>query len=193
MINRFPKRLWKKWNRFNKLEKLFIIYSIILLLLSLFIPVLKITDLTTNHIKETFSLFNSNFVILDIFLIFTLIFMILRNSSFRFRKLIYILVWFKENEWLVNLGILIVLTMILITIWQLTKFVQIKISGILSLHRWYYVLAWYLIIWYILNLFLSLNFSIKKRKWNLINIIPNTTSQQQNSESKIKEEVLFKV
>ena len=116
MINKFPKKINKKWNRFDKIEKIFIIYLFILTICFLFVPVLKQIDFTTNSIKETYSLFNKNFIILDIFIIIFLTTLLFRNTSFRFRKLIYILIGFKENEGLLNLGILSSLLLILITI-----------------------------------------------------------------------------
>jgi len=190
MINKFPKRLNKKWNRFNKIEKIFIIYVIVLAVSFVFLPVLKTVDVNTLQINQTFSLFNKNLWILDIFIIFNLFLLFLRNISFRFRKLIYVLIWFRENEWLVNLWILINLLIILISIWSTINFLNSGIFSSIKLHWWYYILSILLIIGLIYNLILSLNFSHKRKNANLVNIVRN---KYETTEEKIREEVLFKM
>ncbi len=189
MIQKFPKKINKKWQRFNKLEKLFIIYTVLIPFLMFFLPIIKKVDLNWQKVWST-TIFNKFFFTLDIFIIILITTLILWNTSYRFRKLVYLLVWFKENESLVNFAILFNLTIIMLTIWVLVKLLNNLFIETIKLDFWFYIISIYLVIGLIINLVLSLNFSTKRKKANLVNII--SPQYETSTEEKIKQEVLFK-
>jgi uncharacterized membrane protein len=190
MIKKFPRKVNKKWSRFNRLEKVFIIYSILLPFLMFFLPIIKKVDLLSGKTVARFTIFNQQFWTLDIFVILLLGALILWNTSYRFRKFIYLLVGFRENEGLVNFAILFNLTMILLSIGSTIKLINAYFLQSIKLDYGFYVLSFYLIIGLAFNLILSLNFSTKKKKNHLITI--TSPKDELNIEEKVKQEVLFK-
>jgi len=166
-------KFFRKIQRYDKIEKLTILYIIVLGLLIFFLPLIEV-KLTINGEAKIFNyyLINKNHFLFSLLIIFLFAFLLTWNLSFRFRKFIYYLVGFKENESLINLAILIDYLIILISFNYIIQLINTHLTSKITTKRWYYVLLIYLIIWIILNTILAINLSKRKKSSNFINITP---------------------
>ncbi|UFX83087.1 hypothetical protein [Candidatus Absconditicoccus praedator] len=179
MINKIPNTTLKKWNRFDGIEKGFIIYLLVLIITIFSFPIIEVSPTGTDEVINFF-IFNSytitTFLIISIFLVF----LVLWNTSFRFKKLIHILVGFKENDAILNFGILLLITISYISISDVVNLLRENVSYSIGIGYGYYITGFVLIIGLIWNLFLALNLSKDKKKNKLINVIQK--GQESNSQ-----------
>jgi len=164
-MNKFPKLVSKKWNRYSKLEKVFIVYLWILLVLEFFLPILNIEGVK-------FSFINSRFIEIDFILLFTLVFVMLRNVSYTVKWLVKSLFGFYENEALVNFWVLFLHISLLVLIKDMVSLLAFsQSSDFYKLSWWYYILGIFLIFGLIWNLFLAINNSLglnKKKNYSKV-------------------------
>ncbi len=178
MVNKLPNTAVKKWKRYSNIEKWFIGYIFILIASIIALPIINIYSSTWN--------LNNQFYIIDIlsitslfFLIFILLFLLAWNISFRFKKLIHLLFWFKENEAIVNFWILILITILYIGIWDTISLLKDTYDYNLWIWIWYYITWFILIVWLIRNIILALDLSKDKKKNRIINIIQKENTKQE--------------
>lgn len=181
MINKFPSKALNKWHRFKKIEKFFIVYITILIVSIVFFPIIKITKLSGWEVSKSF--FNQNLLILDILLILTMLIFILWNISFRFKRILCLLLGFKSNDWFINFIILSLLIAIVLWLWETINFIHNQHSTTIQLTKWYYTILFLIIGWFIFNLFLSLNLSKTKKKEQLVKIIKNSPQDESQEEN----------
>ncbi len=176
-MNKFPKIFSKKWRRYHKLEKVFIIYLFLLLILEFFLPFLKIEWFS-------YSFINSNFVITDIVLVFSLLFIIARNVSYTVKWFVKSVFNFYENEALVNFWVLFLHASLLIYTKDIISLLAFSQSiSFYQLNWWFYILGLLLVFWLIWNLFLAMNNSfVYKKKWNyskIVWVVENNDNKQE--------------
>jgi len=92
MKTKFPKQALKKWSRYTKFEKIFILYCIILLVVSVSLPIITYKISMTN--EDFIKLYMRDMSMIKTFVVFAVlfIFLILWNISFRFKRIINILI-----------------------------------------------------------------------------------------------------
>lgn len=185
MIKKFPKKAMWKWNRFNRLEKGFILYSVVLRLVILFTPILQLLEMNDWEPK-TFFLLNPYMIKTDIVIIISMITLILWNTSFRFKRLINILIWFKENDALVNFILLWLISIQLLMLADTINLINNNFTVLIILHSWFYIIWWALIIWLIWNLFLALNSLKDKKSTKIVNIMQHTWNKISEEAQEIK-------
>jgi len=157
-MNKFPRVVSKKWKRYNKLEKVFIFFLFFLLILEFFLPIIQID-------WQSYSFINWKFIITDIILIFTLVFLILRNISFRVKTIVKSVFNFYENEALVNFWVLFLHASLLIIIKDMIWLLHYSQSSTYYQLLWWFNILWiFLILWLLWNLFLAINNSLTDRK-----------------------------
>jgi len=155
-MNKFPKIVSKKWKRYNKLEKVFILYLFFLLVVEFFLPILKIE-------WNSFAFINSKFLTTDFILVFTLLFIWLRNVSYTVKGFVKSVFNFYENEALVNFWVLFLHAGLLLLIKDMVNLLSFTQSAsFYQLDWWYWILGWFLIFGLIWNLFLAINWSSGK-------------------------------
>lgn len=185
MLQKFPQKTIKKWTRFNIFEQWYIIYSLILSLLIAFLPIFQVGWIMSWYETQSFWLTNNwYFMNTGIIIITFLIIMILRNISFRFRKMIQFFVWFKDNEALVNFGILLLICIAFVGIWDTINLFWERVSTGIKLLYGYYIISWFLILWLIGNLLLAVNFSKNKKRSQLVNIIQKEPEEEEVNQIK---------
>ncbi len=180
MKTKFPKQALKKWNRFTQFEKIFILYCIIVFVISLSFPIIeyKTSILTDDKIK----LYMRDISMIKTFVVFAVLFvyLILWNISFRFKRLINILIWFKENDALMNFVILLVLALQFLTIWDVITLLQKNVwSYSINLSSRYYVIWIWLILWLVWNLIIALDLSKLKKKSQIVNVINQSSEDEE--------------
>ncbi|MFZ2151210.1 MAG: hypothetical protein WAZ12_02490 [Candidatus Absconditicoccaceae bacterium] len=108
-IQRFLSKLVHKFDRYGKNQRLFIIYLIILIFFLIFFPIVKIASLGG---LEGYSvrLISGAYFKTMLIIIISLGALVGWNSSFRFKNFVITYLGFKENNSLVNFGLLWVIT-----------------------------------------------------------------------------------
>ena len=180
MVRKIPKKIVKKWNRFTKLEKIFIVYSFVLLISFFLFPIISSSF---NWVIKVF-LFNRYMIKIDIVIFFLLVFLLSWNISFRFKNLISLLIWFKENDALINFILLWVISVCFLTIWDLVVLFSNTLSWSLKLCFWYYVIWSLLVFGLIWNLILVLDWLKIKKKVHIVNFKNyNNLKEEERKES----------
>jgi len=183
MFNKFPQKVVWKWNRFDWIEQWFILYCFLLAAVIIFSPIIQIIPLNGGQIQNYYIL-NKYMIEIDIIIISSLVFMIIWNLSFRFKSLINILIWFKENDALLNFLILFLISTSFLSVSTTIKLLKNNFSNSIQLTYYYYLVWWLLIIWLLWNLLLALKLSKWKRKWQIINISNYDHTKKQEDEEK---------
>lgn len=183
MFNKFPQKVVWKWNRFDGIEQWFILYCIILAAVIIFSPIIQIIPLNWGQIQNYYIL-NKYMIEIDIIIISSLVFMLIWNLSFRFKSLINMLIWFKENDALLNFLILFLISTSFLSISTTIKLLKNNFSNSIQLTYYYYLIWWLLIVWLLWNLLLALKLSKWKRKWQIINISNYDHTKKQEDEEK---------
>ena len=178
-MSKFPKLVSKKWKRYNKLEKVFIIYLFFLLILEFFLPILKIEWASVSFI-------NSYFLITDFILVFTLVFIWLRNVSYTIKWFVKSVFNFYENEALVNFGVLFLHASLLLLIKDMINLLAYTQSATFYQLSWWYWILWGLLIFGLVwNLFLAISWSTNKKNTNYSKIVSGIETDE-NKKQEIK-------
>lgn len=175
-MNKFPKLVSKKWKRYNKLEKVFILYLFFLLVLEFFLPILKIE-------WNSFAFINSKFLTTDFILIFTLVFIWLRNISYTVKWIVKSVFNFYENEALVNFWVLFLHASLLLLIKDMINLLAFSQSATFYQLDWWYWILWALIIFGLIwNLFLAINWSTSRKNTNYAKIVTNLDIEEKKQQ-----------
>jgi len=179
-MQKFPKIIDKKWKRYNKIEKFFLIFLFILVIAELFVPFIRIEGIS-------YSFINTKFLLTSFILFFTLIFIIVWNSSYTFKGFIKSIFGFEQNDAILNFGVLFLHASILIHTKDMISLLSVsKSSEYYTLGYGFYILWWLIIVGLIWNLFLAINLSMSlsaKRKSNYSKIVwthPNEKEEKKD-------------
>ena len=181
-MNKFPKIIDKKWKRYNKIEKFFILFLFVLLISEFFLPYILIE-------WTTYSFINTKFLLTSIILVFTLIFIIIWNSSYTFKWFIKSVFGFEQNDAILNFWVLFLHATILIHTKDMISLIAVSRSAdYYKLDYGFYIL-WALIVFGLIwNLFLAVNLSAtlsNKRKSNYSKIVwANIQEKEEKKEVK---------
>lgn len=189
MINKIPKTVMGKWQRYTKLEKWFIVYCLLLILIVLLTPIWQRKDIESWDLLNNIGIFehyrlNEYILTTWIILILTLLFLLFWNISFRFKKAIHNLIWFKDNDALLNFIFLWIISVVYLGIFDTTRLLSQESSDSVTIYEYAPYIWLYLIIWLIWNLFLALNLSKNKKKSQMINIVQHKSQAEEINQKK---------
>jgi len=183
MKTKFPKQALKKWSRYTKFEKIFILYCIILLVVSVSLPIITYKISMTN--EDFIKLYMRDMSMIKTFVVFAVlfIFLILWNISFRFKRIINILIWFKESDALMNFVVLLVMSLQFLTIWDITVLLKDRIlwDSLILTNRYYIIWIW-LILWLAWNLLIALDISKIKKKSQIVNVMNQSNDEEEKKQ-----------
>lgn len=126
----------KRW-RYSTGEKVAIAYCSLLGLLLLLAPIMHIAPLDDGDIK-TYRLINPYLIKSAILIFGSWIMLAAWSLSYRFKAFIHQSIWFKENETLFSLFLLIILTTAYIAIGDVTLLLKNNITYTMKLSNWYF-------------------------------------------------------
>lgn len=184
-FSKLMRQVTKFLKELKKEEKFFFVYLVILFLAILFLPLIRIIDISENW-SDTLYLLRNNVSLFKSFIIILVSILVLmwRNWSSKIRSIISLLFWFKEVPFLLNFGLLrIILTSY---IW-INEWVSVAKEATTRIElTWWYFITIVLILWWLLySLYLTLQQSKQSRKLKDIYI------QEETTESKKKMKGLF--
>ncbi len=102
-------KLLHKFNRYSKREKWFVIYLLVLLFCLLFFPILKVTSLRGSG-GYGVRLFSSSYFKSTLIILVSMIILIGRNISFKFKNLLLSYFGWRDNDSLINFLFLFIIT-----------------------------------------------------------------------------------
>lgn len=168
-MSKFPRTAYKKWNRYNFFEKIFIVYIIILFVLELFLPILKMSGKADT---TTFVMLDKTFPFIAAMNLLSILFMLVWNVSFRFKRFVNIVFGFQNNDAIINFGIIWTHALSLLAIKETMDLAIYRISSeTLVVLNNIYILMWMLVIWLVWSLILAVSLSSFKKKQNYTNVV----------------------
>ncbi len=186
---RFPKSIQSKWNRYSFFEKIFILYCIILFLW-FFLPIIKIESLVSSQ-PNYYSLFSNDFFFTTILLFICVLFLLLWNCSYKFKKLINVILWFKDDNYLLNFIVLLMATLTFVSIWDVVNFLRKYVTTQVSFTVSYLFLWFLLILWLIWNLIMVLKTSKSNSRTKIVNVVDFENQEDDSSKDDIEYKSLF--
>ncbi|HMT01424.1 MAG TPA: hypothetical protein PKD96_02370 [Candidatus Absconditabacterales bacterium] len=168
-MNQLLSTILHKFSRYSPLEKTIIIYSFLLFVFFLFVPIISIQPINganSTIISYLFRIgqdgfgFNSYFSVSSLIVFGTLLVFIARNISFRFKNFLVTLLGLKNSEYLLNVGLLWILTSTLFTLGETVTLLRNEFTYQISLSYGYFFLC----ILLVLGLAFSLFHTLKQAK-----------------------------
>lgn len=196
MIGSIPMQLDQKWKkyallllhkiwRYTKQQKIFVLYLFVLTFFVVVLPILRISPADPAMPTRLVFLISWAFGKTTVVLLLSLIVLLWRNTSFRFKNFITAYFGFKENESLFNFALLWIITSLYISIGD-TIGVFTETTSIQVTRFGYNVVLLLLLAWLVLTL-ISL---IKKAQWasknKIINIVETPEERVHKAQSTVK-------
>ncbi len=177
--------LLQKFTRFTKQQKGFVLYLFGLTFLLIFFPIVKVSPVASSFWYRIWIL-NGSFFTTTIIMLISLWFLLWWNMSFRFKNMIITLLWFKDNDSLVNFAFLAVLSTIFFSIGNTINVVN-NITATISLSKIYYFTRVYLLGWLIFML-LAIIKKAKENSWKtkIINVVDEKILKDINNKKSFK-------
>ncbi|MDR0607579.1 MAG: hypothetical protein LBG52_04410 [Candidatus Peribacteria bacterium] len=107
---KFTKKLWKRFSNYNHAKKWFVLYLIILTIILLLPPIVKINGMSGIEGSQYSLLFSSAYFRSLIVILISLLFLLGRNISMKFKSFVVYLFALREDEPLVDFAFLWVIT-----------------------------------------------------------------------------------
>lgn len=183
----FLEKLKHKLSRFNLREKIFLVYLFVLILFLLFAPVIRITSLNGASTSKAFFIFWSWEYIWTMFVVLiSLIVLVWRNVSVKFKNLFSMYFGWKENDSLINFLFLFIIITAFLSIKNTVNIASSATSTITFTWRWVIVLLLLLVgIWYTLVSVIKWAKATWKRT-KIINIVDEEHTQLESTKDEIK-------
>lgn len=184
---------WKKYallllhkvGRYTKQQKIFVLYLFVLTFFIIVLPLLRISPADPAAPTRLVFLISGAFGKTTIVLLLSLVALLWRNTSFRFKNFITAYFGFKENESLFNFALLWVITSLYISIGD-TIGVFTETTSIQVTRFGYNVVLLLLLV----GLVLTLVSLIKKAQWasknKIINIVESPEERVHKAQSTVK-------
>ncbi len=137
----YTKKLMKllhKFNRYNKREKWFMVYLLVLLFCLIFLPIVKISSLRWSG-WESFWLLSGTYFKTMLVIMISMIVLIWRNASFKFKNMFFSFFWWRDNEAIINFLFLFIITTAFFGITDTVSLTQREISRISISFRWNFI------------------------------------------------------
>ena len=175
-----------KWGRYSKTEKLFIIYAIVLGACLIFLPIINISPIGDTNIR-VFRLLETYFLKSDIIVFLSFLILVGWSTSFRFKAFINQVIGFKENDSLLSLGLLLMMTTAFIAIGDTTTLVKDNFTYTVSLTNGYYFISLLLLAGIIYTLRQALSQARYISKANMVNIHSHKEEDKENFNEHLKQ------
>lgn len=127
-----------KWWRYSTGEKIAIVYCVILGFLLLIAPIVHIVPLDDSA-EKSYRLLNSHLLKSAILILGSRIALLARSISFRFKAFVYKSIWFKDNESLFSLFLLLILLTTFVGMGDMVNLLRNNITYTISLSNWYFI------------------------------------------------------
>lgn len=177
--------LLHKIGRYTKQQKIFVLYLFVLTFFVIVLPVLRISPVDPAMPTRIIFLVSWAFGKTTIVLLLSLLVLLWRNMSFRFKNFVTAYFGFKENESLFNFALLWIITSLYISIGD-TIGVFTETTSIQVTRFGYNVVLLLLLVWLVLTL-ISL---IKKAQWasknKIVNIVESPEERVHKAHSTVK-------
>lgn len=132
----------RKFTRFTKHQKSFVLYLFWLVFLLIFFPIIKITPVAGDSYGIWF--LNGSFFTTMIILLISIMFLLWRNMSFRFKTMVINSLGFKDNDAIINFAFLAVISTIFFAVWNTVSVVN-NVTATIVLSKIYYFTRLYLL------------------------------------------------
>ncbi len=177
-------KLFHKLDRYTKEQKVFLLYSFSLAFFIIFFPIIKITQIESEATKHIFLLW---FGMLKsaIFIISSILFLLVRNLSYRFKNFIINVFWFRDNDLFLNFALLLIVGIWYIGIWDGVN-VANNVTSTMNLTITYYIVQVLILLWLILTLFLLIKQMNKEHNIKIINIVDKDAEEKIHKKSDVK-------
>jgi hypothetical protein len=183
-MNKKVIKLLHVFGRFSPWEKWFIIYSGLLILTLLFSPIISITPLNSTS-STSFFLINGYFTKINFLVLSSRLVLFLWNMSYQFKNFFIGIFGLRDNEYLINFGLLRIMTTSLLSIGETISLVKWNFTYTINLTQWYYFVVFLLIGWLLYSLILTIQQAKKNNKINIVNIVKEQP-QHDNAENILK-------
>ncbi|MDR3169530.1 MAG: hypothetical protein LBU27_07445 [Candidatus Peribacteria bacterium] len=177
-IVKFAKKLWKRFSNYNHSKKWFVLYLIILTFILLLPPIVKINGMSGVEGSQYSLLFSSAYFRSLIVILISLLFLLGRNISIKFKSFVVYLFALREDEPLVDFAFLWVITSVFMGIVDTVGVAHI-ISERISLTSRAVISELLLgvgLIWSFISLWLSAKKNSKKAK--ILTIVEESATHQ---------------
>ena len=183
-------KLWHKFNRFSLHEKIFLAYLFVLCICLLFVPVIKValaSDLNNSDITRFWIFNTSRYMWTMIVILISLIVLVWRNVSTKFKNLFLTYFGWKENDSLINFLFLFIIISIYLSIKSTVNVAHNAITSTIGFTRWWnFTLVW-LLIGIIFTLVSVVKWAQKTwKKTKIINVVDEDHKQSESMKEEIK-------
>lgn len=134
-----------KWQRYTGHEKASIVYMLILFVLLLILPLIKIDQLNST-VTETFTIFNMFMAKTAVLVICCILFLLARNSSYRWKQTLHKTFGFSWSQTMTNAFVLFVMLSVIYVIGDTTTLLNENFSYRIGTTSRYLLIGGYLII-----------------------------------------------
>lgn len=135
-----------KWQRYSWQEKATIIYVLWILMLFLLTPLVKIDQINTTQ-SEFFTLFDGAMVKTYVIMLISVLFLIVQNSSYSWKKRLHKTFGYSESPWITNAVVFFLILVILFTMGDTVWLLNENFSTRIGTTSWFLIIGIYLIAW----------------------------------------------
>jgi len=146
-IMEFVTKVINKFSKFSKHQRMFVSYLVILAAILIFLPIIKYSpnNSVVNDSWYKVWLLWWNFFKTMIIILVSMVALLGWNVSFKFKNFIINYFWFKENDALVNFGLLWIVATSFISIWDTINTVNDVTQTISKTSSYYFIQIFILI------------------------------------------------
>jgi len=186
----FSDRLLKLKNRFNKFnlhEKVFLVYLWILIIFLLCFPIINVSSLRWETASKSFYIFWSwEYLWTMLIILISLIVLVWRNLSVKFKNLFSTYFGWKENDSLINFLFLFIIITAFLSIKNTVNIASSATSTISFTWIWVFTLV-LILIGIIITLISVFKWAQKNgKKTKIINVVDEEHSQMESTKDEIK-------
>ena len=127
-----------KWGRYSTGEKIAIVYCVILGALLLIAPIVNISPLDDTA-EKTYRILNGHLFKSAILILGSWIALLAWSVSYSFKAFVYKSIWFKDNESLFSLFLLLILLTTFVGMGDMVNLLRSNITYTMSLSNWYFI------------------------------------------------------
>lgn len=180
-------KLKNKFNKFNLHEKVFLVYLWILIIFLLLCPIINVTSLRWEAASKNFYIFWSwEYLWTMLIILISLVVLVWRNLSVKFKNLFSTYFGWKENDSLINFLFLFIIITAFLSIKNTVNIASSATSTISFTWLWVFTLV-LLLIGIILTLVSVVKGAQKTgKKTKIINVVDEEHNQMESTKDEIK-------
>ncbi len=175
-----------KFNRFNMREQIFLWYLILLCIFLLFCPIISITSLRWAASPIRFRIWSGDFIWTMFIVLISLLVLLWRNTSGKFKNLFYTYFGGRENDSLINFLFLFIIITVFLSI-KNTVNIASSATSTISYTGWWTLILIRLLIGIIMTLISVFKWAQKTwKKTKIINVVDEDHRQIESTKDEIK-------